>query len=269
MVYLIDNRLMFRPEDGALWPSGDEDAAVTLTLTMSRLLACLLDRHGEAITRNDLLDSVWDAHGLRSSSHTLNKYISELRKHFVQMGIADECITTLPRVGFMFNSDIDVRAIAEPAPGGVARTDNEALPAVPVIHRARPVNKYTWLYYTLALCIIITSVALVVSGLAIRSEPPYKLQALTPNFLFNFGSCPVYTVESNSVALAEQKKILFTALAESNHIPCLEGASFLYQVSESYLYGSTGRAFISRCTHKNNEYVSCLNYYWSGYERHQ
>ncbi|EQA6227442.1 winged helix-turn-helix domain-containing protein [Enterobacter ludwigii] len=240
-----------------------------LTLTMSRLLACLLDRHGEAITRNDLLDSVWDAHGLRSSSHTLNKYISELRKHFVQMGIAEECITTLPRVGFMFNSDIDVRAIAEPAPEDVARTDNKALPSVPVTHRMRPDSKYKVLYYTLALMAILTSAALVGSGLALQSESPRQLEAVTPHFLFNFGTCPVYTVQRNSASLAEQKKEAFSGLAESNNIQCLDGSYFLYQVSESYLYGSKGRAFISRCTQKNNEYISCLNNYWSGYERHQ
>jgi len=269
MVYLIDNRLMFRPEDGAMWTSGDEESAVILTLTMSRLLVCLLDKHGEAVTRNELLENVWDAHGLRSSSHTLNKYISELRKHFLHLGIADECITTLPRVGFMFNSDIDVRIIAEPASGDIAPADDAQLPAAPVIHRTQSEKKYKWLYYTLALGIILTSAALVVSGLAFRSGSPRQLEAVTPHFLFNFGTCPVYTVQLNSASLAEQKKELFSGLAESNNIQCLDGSYFMYQVSESYLYGSKGRAFISRCTQKNNEYVSCLNNYWSGYERHQ
>lgn len=111
MVFVIDNRVFYRSEDGAIWPSGDEGSTVILTLTMNRLLACLLEKHGQVLTRNELLESVWDAHGLRSSSHTLNKYISELRKHFVQLGIVEECITTVPRVGFMFNSDVEVRVL--------------------------------------------------------------------------------------------------------------------------------------------------------------
>lgn len=269
MVYLIDNRLMFRTEDGALWPSGDERSAVILTLTMSRLLVCLLERRGEAITRNELLDSVWDAHGLRSSSHTLNKYISSLRKYFVQLGIAGECITTLPRVGFMFNSDIEVRVMTEPHPSGESPADHHERQDRKVKRRIGPQSGTRLLFYMFALVTILTSAGLVRSGLAIKSELPRKLQALTPHFLFNYGSCPVYTVQSNSVALAEQKKILFTALAESDHIACLEGASFLYQVSESYLYDRKGRVFISRCTQDNNRYISCLNNYWSGYERHK
>ena len=269
MVYLIDNRLMFRPEDGALWPSGDEGEAVMLTLTMSRLLACLLDRHGEAITRNELLESVWDAHGLRSSSHTLNKYISVLRKHFEQLGIAGECITTLPRVGFMFSRDIEVRVVAEPETSGALPADSDGLQDAQVIYRERPQGRYKVLYYTLTAMILLTSAALISSGLAIRSESPRQMQAVTPHFLFKFGTCPVYTIQKNSVSLAEKKKALFSDLVGSNKIDCLEGSYFLYQVTESYLYGHQGRVFISRCTQKNNEYISCLNNFWSGYERHQ
>lgn len=53
---------------------------------MNRLLAYLLERQGQVINRDELLDNVWDLHGLRSSNHTLNKYISEIRKHFVSTG---------------------------------------------------------------------------------------------------------------------------------------------------------------------------------------
>ncbi|MGU3412524.1 transcriptional regulator [Enterobacteriaceae bacterium C34A] len=267
MVYLIDSRLIFRVEDGAMWPSGDEGAAVILTLTMSRLLTFLLDRQGEVITRNELLSNVWDAHGLRSSSHTLNKYISVLRKYFVEFGIAGECISTLPRVGFMFNREIEVRVIAEAPHCERAPTINNGLLDSQVIQRAKQPGKYKAIYYAFVIVIVFSSAALVWSGLAFRSEPPRRLEALTPHYLFNFGNCPVYTVENNSASLAELKKKLFLDLAESNQIHCLEGASFLYQVSEAYLYGKQGRAFISRCTQKDSDYISCLNNYWSGYER--
>lgn len=135
MVFVIDNRVFYRSEDGAIWPSGDEGSTVILTLTMNRLLTCLLEKHGQVLTRNELLDNVWDAHGLRSSSHTLNKYISELRKHFVQFGITDECITTVPRVGFMFNSDIDVRDITESTIADRRLKEDEESEIIKVVHR--------------------------------------------------------------------------------------------------------------------------------------
>lgn len=77
----------------------------------------------------------------------------------------------------------------------------------------------------------------------------------------------LYTLYKETPHRFLNKKDLFIELAKANGIDCLEGASFLYQVSESYLYGNKGRAFISRCTARNDKYISCLNNYWSGYER--
>ncbi|WP_353142673.1 winged helix-turn-helix domain-containing protein [Enterobacter sp.] len=269
MVFVIDNRVFYRSEDGAIWPSGDEGSTVILTLTMKRLLTCLLEKHGQVLTRNELLDNVWDAHGLRSSNHTLNKYISELRKHFVQLGITNECITTVPRVGFMFNSDIDVRDITEYSIADGRLKEIEQSEVITLVHRTALVGKYRALHYTLALIVLLISATLVVPGLVTPSKDLMEIKQINPHFLFNYDTCPVYTIQSNSASLSEQKKELFLELANSSHIQCLEGTSFLYQVSESYLYGNKGRAFISRCTQKNNNYISCLNNYWSGYERNQ
>ncbi|WP_233446155.1 winged helix-turn-helix domain-containing protein [Lelliottia nimipressuralis] len=87
---------MYRSDDGVIWPISDEDSVIILTATMNRLLAYLLERQGQLINRDELLDNVWDLLGLRSSNHTLNKFISEIRKHFVSSGIHAECITTVP-----------------------------------------------------------------------------------------------------------------------------------------------------------------------------
>lgn len=219
------------------------------------------------LTRNELLDSVWDAHGLRSSSHTLNKYISELRKHFVQFGIVEECITTVPRVGFMFNSDIEVRVLTQPTSEDESRLQDENNDAQILKQRSSMRVKYRKLPLALALVVVLISATLITLGLRVPSKDLAQVRDLKTYFLFNYGSCPVYTVQRNSASLSEQKKDLFIELAKANGIDCLDGTSFLYQVSESYLYGNKGRAFISRCTARNDKYISCLNNYWSGYER--
>lgn len=267
MVFMIDNRVFYRSEDGAIWPSGDDGSTVILTLTMSRLLACLLEKHGQVLTRNELLDSVWDAHGLRSSSHTLNKYISELRKHFVQFGIVEECITTVPRVGFMFNSDVEVRVLTQPTIEDESRLEDEKNDAQVVKERPPVRVKYRKIPIALVLAVVLISGILITLGLRVPSKDLTQVRVLKTYFLFNYGSCPVYTVQRNSASLSEQKKDLFIELAKANGIDCLDGTSFLYQVSESYLYGNKGRAFISRCTSRNDKYISCLNNYWNGYER--
>ncbi|MFP2265228.1 winged helix-turn-helix domain-containing protein [Citrobacter braakii] len=266
MVFVIDNRVFYRSEDGAIWPFGDEGSTVILSLTMNRLLACLLEKHGQVLTRNELLDSVWDAHGLHSSSHTLNKYISELRKYFVKFGIVEECITTVPRVGFMFNSDVEVRVLSQSTIEDESGFENDNNDTQKVKQRSSRRINYKKLTIALAMAVVIISATMITLGLRVPSKDLAQVRELKTYFLFNYGSCPVYTIQRNSASLTEQKKELFSELVKENGIDCLDGTSFLYQVSESYLYGNKGRAFISRCTSRKDTYISCLNNYWNGYE---
>ncbi|MBB1200222.1 winged helix family transcriptional regulator [Enterobacteriaceae bacterium 89] len=275
MVYLIDTRVRYRPEDGSLWLSEDEHSAVTLTMTMNRLLAFVLEKRGQVLTRNELLEGVWDAHGLRSSNHTLNKYISELRKHFVQFGITQECIITVPRVGFIFNGDIAVEIIESTASEKTAKpkhaTDDDFKE-----HNVHREGKEHIAAKTLAATagvkyFVLSFLTLLICSLLISAQYWYparianKPKDMSTYHLFDYETCPVNTIQQNSIALSETKKKMFTELVTKEGILCLNGSTFLFQVSESYLYGKKGRAFISRCTSKESHYISCQNFYWSGY----
>lgn len=125
MVYLIDMRIRYRTEDGAMWLQDDESSLIVLTVIMNRLLAYLIEQRTQVVTRDNLLQNVWDLHGLHSSNHTLNKYLSELRKQFRAFGVMSECITTIPRIGFMFNGDVEVKIIAEEQPDREPATETD------------------------------------------------------------------------------------------------------------------------------------------------
>lgn len=276
MVFEIDRRVIYRPEDGALWPAGDETSATILRLTMGRILVCLIEKHGHVVTRNELLNQVWDAHGLRSSSHTLNKYISELRKHFVHLGIAEETIITVPRVGFMFNGELEVRVVTAED----AEQQNESM-VVQMLSAAKEKKsnkddrssdagaKLTILKMPSGCFISATLAAIVFLAtgaydLWAPSSVQRKEQETPTYFLFNYESCPVYTLQKNSDSFKEQKIHIFLEAVAKEKITCLNGASFVYQPSESYLYGKNGKVFISRCTLTSRQYLSCLNFYSSG-----
>ncbi|POT57185.1 transcriptional regulator [Citrobacter amalonaticus] len=267
MEYLINSQVRYRTDDGAIWPVRDDESVIILTITMNRLLVYLLERQGQVVKRDELLNNVWDLHGLRSSSHTLNKYISEIRKHFMRAGIHHECITTIPRVGFVFNSDVEVIAIDNAENNIHSDTINAAVGTV-LTHSIQPLRYKAW-YAAITLFIIICSTALIISGNRLKSKTNVKLQDAPVYFLFNYQTCPVYTTQKNSASFLEQKKKVFLDLVNVNKIECLNGTSFLYQASDSYMYGSKGRIFISRCTSKKNKYLSCLNNYWTGYEQNQ
>lgn len=272
MVYLIDMRIKYRTEDGAMWLKDDEGSLIVLTVIMNRLLSYLIEQRAQVVPRDDLLHNVWDLHGLHSSNHTLNKYLSELRKQFRTFGVNTECISTIPRIGFMFNGDVDVQVIEEEEPEIVP----DSVPDSSTAHAVNGTAEKTHASYfsgrlfitaTIALCAIATGMYLLPAGTLLHKDVQAQKKDMPTYFLFTYGQCPVYTTQNNSPALSERKKRLFTELVKEGNISCLNGMTFLYQVSEAYLYGREGRAFISRCTLKDNEYISCLNYYWSGYER--
>lgn len=267
MEYLINSQVRYRSDDGAIWPVWDDDSVIILTITMNRLLIYLLERQGQVVKRDELLDNVWDSHGLRSSNHTLNKYISEIRKHFVKAGIKKECITTIPRVGFVFNSDIEITVIDTPEEN-IRRDTTNVIGGTALIHPVMSLKYRAW-HIALTLLVIIGSAALIISGSLLRSKANVKLKDIPVHFLFNYQDCPVYTVRGNSESFLEQKKSVFIDFATKNNISCLSGTSFMYQASDSYMYGNKGRVFISRCTTKDKKALSCLNNYWTGYERNQ
>ena len=271
MVYLIDMRIRYRTDDGAIWLQDDEGSLIILTVIMNRLLSYLIEQRGQVVTRDELLQNVWDIHGLHSSNHTLNKYLSELRKHFKNFGITSECIATIPRIGFMFNGDVEVQIIADDQQDTGSEkkldsnTDNSVNGGTKKTYVSF-ISSRLFISAAIALGVIATGIHFIPADLLHQENVQAQKKDVPTFLLFNYDQCSVYTTQNNSAAFSERKKSLFLELVKESDIACLKDTSFLYQVSEAYLYGREGRAFISRCTLKDNEYISCLNFYWSGYE---
>ena len=99
MEYLIDKIVIYRTDDGVLWPVGNKYEIVTLSPTANRLLNAILDGRDNPIHRDDLLEKVWDEYGLVSSTNSLNHYLSQLRKTLSSVGLSEHIIETIPKVG--------------------------------------------------------------------------------------------------------------------------------------------------------------------------
>lgn len=127
MIYKIQGSIHFRSDDGLVWL--DDDYHVTLTATTSRLLKFFLDHKEYMVYRDEILEKVWDAHGLRTSSHSLKKYISDLRAVLRNMGCAEEVIVTVPKVGFRVSERIVIEIVdnSTPAVGSESSIRNDDL----------------------------------------------------------------------------------------------------------------------------------------------
>lgn len=270
MMYKIQGTIYFRSDDGLMWL--DEDASVTLTETTGRLLKFLLDHREHVIYRNEILEKVWDAHGLRTSSHSLNKYISDLRAVFRNLGCTEEIIVTVPRVGFMISAAIVIERMDYPALAVNDESEGEGA----VVGRGIGSNEESETYSAgrvkkaryalLALC------ALVMLFLSIQGELYRPLFAADEDEIYSLGSvdsCPVRTF--NVIPQEQKPKMMALAqkLIKKQGMLCSGNSVFYFNVSESVLKASEARVFLAHCINskvKKGDWYSCENYYRPDYE---
>lgn len=107
-MFIINNDVSFNEEDGHL-ENRTSEVSVLMAASTRRLLTVLISNHGNPVERDCLLKTVWDDNGMRSSNSNLNQYISILRKQLLQVGLPYNAVITIPRVGFMFSPEIEVR----------------------------------------------------------------------------------------------------------------------------------------------------------------
>lgn len=255
MFYTINNTINFRDTDGLIWLNHDEESSISLTTTTSRLLAFLLERQGEVVHRDEILSKVWDAHGLRSSNNSLNKYISDLRNIFRNLGYSEELIVTVPRIGFMFSADVELEK-------HILDDQVQAIPVIAVENR--PTKKRR--------SIIIVSAAIIILALLLILSMHKNNSELLSSKTWptgNVNGCHVFSfapasTETNRIKLAIVKDIL-----DSGKMTCQPDGNIYFQAADAVLYGSAGRVFLSFCRNSDDArkpFASCYNFYETSYE---
>lgn len=111
MIYLIENKILFNPEDNTLSLQNDPENQVSISNPARRVLLLLIEQQGTVVQRDILFKKVWDDYGLVSSNNNLNHCISKLRKVINTLGHTDEVIITVPKVGFLLKKEITISAI--------------------------------------------------------------------------------------------------------------------------------------------------------------
>lgn len=105
MDYIINGVVKFNSSDGTLFCLDSSMDMLTLTRVSSELLLLLIKSNGTSISRDAILNELWEKRGLSASSNNLNNYVSMLRKALAQVGCPD-LITTIPKYGFLFEAEI-------------------------------------------------------------------------------------------------------------------------------------------------------------------
>ncbi|WP_058911447.1 winged helix-turn-helix domain-containing protein [Entomohabitans teleogrylli] len=279
MKYILDKTVTYRTEDGALWHEADHENKVILTATASRLLWVLIEHHGRVVTREFLLEKVWDNFGLEPSNNSLTQYISLIRRALLRLGLPEDTIQTRPKVGFTLNENVSIECISprttaenlydEPTPSG----DESAAPEEEKNSTSHPsgisvTRVFKMLSFTsqgIILCSALIFLAFILHLsvsfiLHDRLEIGLKKETFYIGDIGDIGSCPVYATrdyqENRGRALNITRNIL-----KASELNCYANTVFYLHLQERVLYGEAGKVFLSACQTSEDNLLSCKDFY--------
>lgn len=238
-MFIIEKEFIYDEIRGLIWNKQLDTEQINIPPTAARLLDLFIESKGRVLSRDELLNTIWDKYGISPSNNTLNQYISFLRKVFCKIGLQHELIITVPRVGFLMNGDIDVKHI-------------ESLSYAKKTKKIKP-KVFFYLIVLVSMLIIIP-----VTLLGFNKHKTADLYTLGL-----IDDCPVYMLYKNSEQTTEVKLKIAKELI-LKYAPCKRGSIFIYHPSDSLILTGGGAQFISRCTfQKNNsqEFAGCYDVY--------
>lgn len=256
MKYRLNDHIIFDADTGTLSLTEFSDDPISISNPSKRLLLLLLAHHGEAVSRDVIFKKVWDDYGMVSGNNNLNQCVSKLRRVIKNLGIEDEVIATVPKVGFMLRYEIMV----ESCEGPESRPPDVEIPFTPrispkpeITHSTRDIEREGAVYagYSLRWWAIASVVALgvimLVAGITTYLSGSIARQEI---YLGKANSCKVFMSmpgASTMVGTGLSRDIL--AYAGMQAAEC-NGYEFLLVVRSnqvrSYISGIS-RLFVLRC----------------------
>lgn len=244
MRYRFNDRILFDADTGALSLCDFSDDPVPISNPSKRLLQLLIAHHGEAVSREVIFKKVWDDYGMVSSNNNLNQCVSKLRRVIKVLGIDDDVIVTVPKVGFMLRCEILVE-VCEKDDGALSDDDDLLLAKPPAYVATNPPSatarssppKYA--HYGWG---ILVFVFVVISGIAIYTFAPISRQE---SYLGKVGGCKVFMSASTEAGFGDD----VLAYAEQQNVQCNADEYLLLVRSnqvKSYISGIS-RLFFLRC----------------------
>jgi len=195
MKYKLNDRIIFDVDSGTLSLSDLSDDTVTISNPSKRLLQLLIVHQGDAVSREVIFKKVWDDYGMISSNNNLNQCVSKLRRVIKALGIDEEVIVTVPKVGFMLHSEIQIVSCEDEKDTPILDAEPPVLAArtIPVVVGkvfSRASLRYGWGIVGFV-CVVLASIAFYIFNPSIRQE----------SYLGKSGNCAVFM--SNSTVRAD------------------------------------------------------------------
>lgn len=263
MKYIIEDRIIFRPDDGAFWMTERECEKIILPPIVARLMALLLEEQGKVLTRDEIMDRIWTVHGLEPSGNSLNQYISNIRRNFQNVGLGDEVIKTIPRIGFVLSNeikikkDIQIELLPDPA---------TEIPHLEKVHtNSSSSATYKFLYFilfSLVLIVIVSTPFIIQSGVNLVNNN--KITTV-PMSIGTINQCNVKTIKMDNANHHPELRLLAQRILDNNNIHCANDETVILFAQNSVMHNQPGRVFISVCREGDRKLSSCKSLSFNGW----
>ena len=283
--YIIGENIKFSPSTESLNLIANPEISILLTPACSRLLQYLLSEQGIVITREAIFLKLWSQYGNTPSNSSLNTYVSQIRKSFMNLGEENDVIITIPKMGFLFNPDLKIisaQKLATRKSEEGNRTDcymdnhikiknDSTLEEDDRLNSASKLNltlnnitngnnnlklgeiKNKYFYYIFSIILFI----LIIQYSLFRNE---TLAVVTPVNIGVIDNCSILFLPlhgEDSIFLAEEN---IQYIIKKSNFTCESGGIYYLYTDKRSVTGKHGKIFVSYCDLRDKSVRSCRDY---------
>lgn len=107
-IYLLHGLVAFWPDKNLLISIADESRNISLSNPATRCLLLLIQHHGNVVERDYFFQHVWENNGAQVTNNAFYQNISLLRRAFKELGLNEEWIVTVPKVGIKLETTLRI-----------------------------------------------------------------------------------------------------------------------------------------------------------------
>jgi DNA-binding winged helix-turn-helix (wHTH) protein len=260
MEYIINNYVSFNSSDGTLFCQDDSIDMITLNRVSNELLLLFIQNIGVPISRDKLLNELWEKKGLSASNNNLNNYVSMLRKALAQCGCPG-VISTIPKHGFLFEADIlyIVPSVTSPA----ITEDNKPL-SLPLGHGCKWIGIF--FFSSEKIKITIFFLVLLTAGVTTYIHENLRLNSVR-NEVFRYQQCRFYLIDDMTRRFDRDKVISrINTMVKNEKIHCAIKANIYFSADRKINTSGNYTSFdlLAHCVYKSK--APCENYIYSRVE---
>ncbi|OQV39248.1 helix-turn-helix domain-containing protein [Pantoea vagans] len=118
--YLIEGKVVYLHKTKRLICLNGYSEDIILRKTMSHVLEYLFENATvDVVTDSELMENVWDRHGLSSSTQRVWQVMSNLKSKLFFLGLSDDVILRVSKKGYLLKSDSVERLFSSRITSGI------------------------------------------------------------------------------------------------------------------------------------------------------